>query len=177
MERRAAVKAAEALAAAADALLASLRGEESMGSSVGDPLRGLADDFLAGLAETTRIDAMTSALRVHLAAGYSHAVEGLAPPAASPQEHTAQEMAVVAEVACAMTVREQAAADLLAEARELTKAMPLKLSALEAGSISWQHARIVVDEAGGAGAGGSGGVGGAFSGSGGFESGAGVSGG
>jgi hypothetical protein len=146
MERRAAVKAAEALAAAADALLASLRGEESMGSSVGDPLRGLADNFLDGLAQTGRIDAQVAAVRVHLAAGYVGAVEAMLGPAASPQEHTAQEMAVVAEVACAMTVREQAAADLLAEARELTKALPLTLSALEAGSISWQHARIMVDE-------------------------------
>jgi hypothetical protein len=45
-----------------------------------------------------------------------------------------------------MTVRERAAADLLAEARELTSALPLTMSALEVGSISWQHARIMVDE-------------------------------
>ncbi|MET3719936.1 hypothetical protein [Arthrobacter sp. UYEF21] len=34
----------------------------------------------------------------------------------------------------------------LAEAHELTTALPLTLAALEAGSISWQHARTVVDE-------------------------------
>jgi hypothetical protein len=146
MERRAAVKAAEALAASASALGASLRAEESPGSGTADPLRQSADDFLDGLAQVSRIDAQVAAVRVHLAAGYVGAVEAMLGPAASPQEHTAQEMAVVAEVACAMTVREQAAADLLAEARELTSALPLTLSALEAGSISWQHARIMVDE-------------------------------
>jgi hypothetical protein len=155
MERGTAVEVAEALAASATALAAALRGTDprtvvragpGRGDGDADPLRELADDFLDGLAEISRVDAITSALRVHLVAGYSHAVEGLAPPPASPQEHTAQEMAVIAEVACAMTVREHAAADLLAEARELMSALPLTMSALEAGSISWQHARIMVDE-------------------------------
>jgi len=111
----------------------------------------MADDFLGALAQASRIDAQVAAVRVHLAAGYSHAMEALAPPPASPQEHTAQEMAVVAEVACAMTVREPAAAGLLVEARELMSGLPLTLSALEAGSISWQHARIMVDETSGLG--------------------------
>lgn len=151
MERRAAVEVAEALAASASALVAALRGTGSASAGTGrgdgdaDPLRVLADDFIDGLAETSRIDAITSALRVHLAAGCSHAMEALAPPPASPLEHTAQEMAVIAEVACAMTVGEPAAAGLLVEARELTSGLPLTLSALEAGSISWQHARIIVD--------------------------------
>ncbi|WP_255770435.1 HNH endonuclease signature motif containing protein [Pseudarthrobacter sulfonivorans] len=153
MDRRAAVEAAEALAASATALAAALRGEAPIGSGTGgddrdaDPLRALANDFLDGLAETARIDAQASALRVHLAAGYSRAVEAQAPPPASPQENTAQEMAVIAEVACALTVRESAAAGLLVEARELTTALPLTMAALEAGRVSWQHARIMVDEA------------------------------
>lgn len=50
-----------------------------------------------------------------------------------------------------MTVGEPAAAGLLVEARELTSGLPLTLSALEAGSISWQHARIIVDETSGLG--------------------------
>jgi hypothetical protein len=183
MERGAAVLVAEALAATANALVAALRGTKSAAAEPyaedygADPLQVLADDYLDGLAVTSLIDSQVAAVRVHLAAGYSGALEALAPPAASPQEHTAQEMSLVAEVAGVLTIRESAAAGLLVEARALSTSLPLTLSALEAGSISWQHARIVVDEAGGAGAGGSGGVGGAFSGSGGFESGAGVSGG
>ncbi len=147
------MEAAEALAASATALAAALRGEAPIGFGTGgddrgaDPLRVLANDFLDGLAETARIDAQASALRVHLAAGYSRAVEAQAPPRASPQENTAQEMAVIAEVACALTVRESAAAGLLVEARELTTALPLTMAALEAGTVSWQHAQIMVDEA------------------------------
>ncbi len=55
-------------------------------------------------------------------------------------------MALVAEVACVLTVSERTAAALLAEARALTTALPLTLAALESGAISWAHARIIVDE-------------------------------
>jgi hypothetical protein len=55
-------------------------------------------------------------------------------------------MAVIAEVACALTVSERSAGALLAEAHSLTTVLPLTLSALQAGTISWQHARIMVDE-------------------------------
>ena len=39
----------------------------------------------------------------------------------------------------------------MAEAGELTTVLPLTMSALEAGSISWQHARVMVDETSGLG--------------------------
>jgi hypothetical protein len=162
MERGAAVLVAEALAATANALVAALRGTKSAAAEPyaedygADPLQVLADDYLDGLAVTSLIDSQVAAVRVHLAAGYSGALEALAPPAASPQEHTAQEMALVAEVAGVLTIRESAAAGLLVEARALSTSLPLTLSALEAGSISWQHARIVVDEAGGLGLAGAG---------------------
>jgi hypothetical protein len=87
-----------------------------------------------------------AALKVHAAAVYAASAEALAGPAESPQDHRGQEMAVVAEVACVLTVSERAAGALLAEAHQLTTALPLTLSALQAGTISWQHARIMVDE-------------------------------
>jgi hypothetical protein len=55
-------------------------------------------------------------------------------------------MAVTAEVACVLTVSERSAGALLSEAHTLTTALPLTLSALQTGSISWQHARVMVDE-------------------------------
>jgi hypothetical protein len=64
----------------------------------------------------------------------------------SPQEQTAQEMGIVAEVACALTVSERTAGGLLGEAHRLTTALPLTLAALQAGTLSWQHARIMVDD-------------------------------
>ncbi|MGY2744933.1 hypothetical protein ACVWZ8_002050 [Arthrobacter sp. UYCu723] len=56
---------------------------------------------------------------------------------------------MTAEVACVLTVSERSAAALLAESATLTTGLPLTLSALQAGSISWQHARVMCDETSG----------------------------
>jgi hypothetical protein len=111
-----------------------------------DPLRELADAALDGLAEVARLEARAAALKVTLASQYVQASRALAAPAASPHERAAQAMAVVAEVACVLTVSERAAGALLADSRALTTALPLTLAALEAGTISWAHARILLDE-------------------------------
>ncbi|MBT2531026.1 DUF222 domain-containing protein [Arthrobacter sp. ISL-48] len=111
-----------------------------------DPLRRHVDACLDRLAGIARLEAMTAALKVRTAAEFVEGTQAVASPAASPQEHTAQEMAVVAEVACVLTVSERAAGALLAESQTLTAALPLTLAALQAGSISWQHARFMVDE-------------------------------
>jgi len=114
-----------------------------------DPLRDRADACLDGLAGLARFEAGAAALKVHLTAEYAQAATALAPPAASPQERTAQEMAIVAEVACVLTVSERSAGALLSESRTLTTALPLTLTALQAGTISFQHARILVEETAG----------------------------
>ncbi|MET4096105.1 hypothetical protein ABIB51_003053, partial [Arthrobacter sp. UYCu712] len=94
-----------------------------------DPLRDLADDCLDGLADVARMEARFAALKVRLAAGYVGAARALRPPAASPPEHTAREMALVAEIACVLTVSERASAALLGECQALTTALPLTLNA------------------------------------------------
>jgi Domain of unknown function (DUF222) len=111
-----------------------------------DPLRNLADACLDGLADVARFEARTAALKVRLTAEYVQATRALAPPAASPHERTAREMALVAELACVLTVSERTAGALLSECQALTTALPLTLTALQAGTISWQHARIIVEE-------------------------------
>ncbi|MEJ1192011.1 HNH endonuclease signature motif containing protein [Pseudarthrobacter sp. CCNWLW207] len=117
-----------------------------MGSGGGDPLRGQADACLDGLGGSVRVDAMVAAFRVRLAAGYAGKAAALDGPVRSPGEHTAQEMAVVSEVACALTVTERSASALLAQAHELTTTLPLTLAALQSGDLSWQHAKVMVDE-------------------------------
>lgn len=112
-------------------------------------LRELVDACLEGMAELARLEARSAAVKVRLAAEYVKVSRALVPPAASPQERTAQEMAVVAEVACVLTVSERSAGALLSDAQVLTSALPLTLEALQAGTISWQHARIMVDETAG----------------------------
>ena len=109
-------------------------------------MRQLADDCLDGLTELARLDARSAALKVRLADTYIQATKAMASPAPSPQERSAAEMGLVAELACVLTVSERAAGAFLQETRQLTTALPLTLAALQAGTISWQHARIMVDE-------------------------------
>ncbi|MDQ0076433.1 HNH endonuclease signature motif containing protein [Arthrobacter oryzae] len=147
MESRAVVGALEAVEASVAVLAGGLRGVFDGPVPEGaDPLRDRVDACLDGLAEATRIEAEMAALKVHLTAEYADAATAMAAPAVSPQERTAQEMAITAEVACVLTVSERTANALLSEAHTLTRTLPLTLSALQAGTISWQHARVMVDE-------------------------------
>ncbi|WP_223913944.1 HNH endonuclease signature motif containing protein [Arthrobacter sp. NicSoilC12] len=125
------------------------RGAGNAASTGADPLRDEADACLDGMAEVASMEARLAALKVHFAGGYARVAVAMAGPAVSPQERTAQEMAVTAEVACVLTVSERSAAALLAESATLTTKLPLTLSALQVGSISWQHARVMCDETSG----------------------------
>ena len=140
-------EAVDAVTASVAALAALINAAEERADLPGaDLLRELADACLDGMAEMARLEARSAAVKVRLAAEYAEVSRALAPPVASPQERTAQEMAVVAEVACVLTVSERSAGALLSDAQVLTTALPLTLDALQAGTISWQHARIMVDE-------------------------------
>jgi hypothetical protein len=149
MESSAVVETVEAIDASVAALAVLVRrGTGIVVSAGGDPLQEQADGCLDGLAEVARIEARLAALKVHLAAGYAATAtaKAMAPPPVSRQESTARDMAVTAEVACVLTVSERAAGALLYEASVLTAGLQMTLSALQAGSISWQHARSVADE-------------------------------
>ena len=137
MESRAVEAAVEAfLACAAELADCVRRGVGSPGSGVPgsggpDPLREQADACLDGLGVSARVDAMVAGLRVCLVSGFAEKSEAMAAPAQSPGQHTAQEMGVVSEVACALTVSERSASALLAHSRELTTTLPLTLAAFE----------------------------------------------
>jgi hypothetical protein len=70
----------------------------------------------------------------------------MASPTASAQDRSVEAMAMIAELACVLTVSENAAGALLDQSQALTTALPLTLDALQAGTISWAHARIMIDE-------------------------------
>ncbi|WLQ08633.1 HNH endonuclease signature motif containing protein [Arthrobacter oryzae] len=147
MECMAVAEALEAVEASFAVLAAVVRrGTGAPGAESFDPLHDRADACLDGMAEVARVEAGMAAVKVLLAAGYVETAAALAPPAVSPQEHTVRDMAVRAEVACVLTVSERTAGALLSEAHALTTTLPLTLSALGEGRISWQHARVMVDE-------------------------------
>ncbi|WP_242633317.1 HNH endonuclease signature motif containing protein [Arthrobacter sp. S39] len=131
---------------AALAVLAE-RSERRSGSTGTDPLRDRADACLEGLEETARMEAMLAARKVRFAAGFANATRAMSAPDEQPHQRLAREMGVVAEVACALTVSERSASALLAQSHELTTTLPLTQAALEQGLVSWQHARVMVDEA------------------------------
>ncbi|MEW9872016.1 DUF222 domain-containing protein [Arthrobacter sp. HS15c] len=144
----AAVDSVEAMMAsmAAIAVLAD-RSEGRSGSTSSDPLRDQADACLEGLEKTARMEAMLAARKVRFTAGFANITRAMSPPDEQPHQRLAREMGVVAEVACALTVSERTASALLAQSHELTTTLPLTQATLEQGSMSWQHARVMVDEA------------------------------
>ncbi len=81
-----------------------------------------------------------------MAAAYVRATDALAAPAVALQDAKCQEMAVTAEVACVLTVGAGTAGAFLGDCLALTNRLPLTLKALRAGTISWAHARAMVDE-------------------------------
>jgi hypothetical protein len=146
MKRTTAVEALEVIKASVAALAEMIPGAGFTGPGDQDPLRQQSDGWLDSLAEAARLQAATAALVVHAAAGFADTTRTMASPNAMPQGRIAEEMAVVAEIACVMAVSERTAGALLAEAHELTTTLPLTLAALQDGNISWQHARVMVDE-------------------------------
>ncbi|HSL37401.1 MAG TPA: DUF222 domain-containing protein, partial [Arthrobacter sp.] len=121
-------------------------GPSGAGPMWDDPLRALADDCLEGLADMARAEARFAALKVLVAAAYVRATDALAAPAVALHDARCQEMAVRAEVACVLTVGEGTAGAFLGDCLALTSRLPLTLAALQAGTISWAHARAMVDE-------------------------------
>ena len=143
MASAAAVKAFEDIHAAIAVLAAEVEGAGEGSSPDGDPLRESADDCLDILAGVPGAEARMAALKARAAAKFSQNAEAMASPVASAQ---ALEMSVTAEIACVLTIGSRAAGALLNQSQVLTTMLPLTLAALEAGSISWQHARVMVEE-------------------------------
>jgi hypothetical protein len=142
MGNEAVERAFEAINAAIAVLTAEVNETRRAASAEADPLHSLANDCLDILAGVARSEPRMAALKAQAAAKYAQTTCALAPPDSWPQ---AQEMAAAAEIACVLTIGPRAAGALLSQANELTT-LPLTLSALQAGTISWQHARAMVDE-------------------------------
>ncbi|MEO8283114.1 MAG: DUF222 domain-containing protein [Pseudarthrobacter sp.] len=144
MGKAAVAKAFADINAALAVLNAEVDGSGSEASSEADPVRGAGDRCLDILAGVRGAEGGFAGLKARAAAKYARSVQAVAAPDAPVQ---AQEMAVTAEVACALTIGDRAAGALLNQSNMLTTVLPLTMAALQAGTISWQHARVMVDEA------------------------------
>ncbi|MFJ6282415.1 DUF222 domain-containing protein [Pseudarthrobacter oxydans] len=112
--------------------------------SAADPLAGLAEGSLDILAGAREAEAGLAGLKARAAMKYADTAHALAPPGMPVQ---AQEMAVAAEIGCVLALGPRAASTFLSVSHALTTTLPLTLAALQAGTISWQHARGMADEA------------------------------
>jgi hypothetical protein len=133
------------ITAAVAVLTGVARGSGPGGLSVaGDPVRDLSEDCLDILAGGVRAEAQMACLKALTAVTYADTAQAVAGPETSGQ---ALEMAVTAEVGCVLTIGDRAAGSFLAISHALATTLPLTLTALQAGTISWQHARVMADEA------------------------------
>jgi hypothetical protein len=137
-------KAYEDIIAAVSVLDSELCGSGSAASSEADPLRALGDTCLDILSGAAGVEARLAGLKARAAVKYADTAQAVASPGTSAQ---AQEMAVTSELACVLTIGDRAAGALLNQSHTLTTSLPLTLSALQSGVLSWQHARVMVDEA------------------------------
>ncbi|UKA73812.1 HNH endonuclease signature motif containing protein [Arthrobacter sp. FW306-07-I] len=108
-----------------------------------DPLASVADGCLDILALSARVEARIAALKAEATATYAESARSAAPLDVPVQ---AQEMAIAAEVGCVLAIGDRAAATLLEQSHALTTFLPLTLAALQEGTVSWQHAKVIVDE-------------------------------
>ncbi|WP_079598325.1 HNH endonuclease signature motif containing protein [Arthrobacter sp. P2b] len=143
MGSAAVVRAFADIDAALAVLAAEVAGAGLEPFSVADPLRGLADGCLDILAGVAGCEARLAGLKVQAVAAYAESDRAVTPAAVSAQ---AQEMAVVAEVAGVLTIGARAAGVLLNESQVLANVLPLTLAGLQDGSLSWAHAKVVVEE-------------------------------
>ncbi|WP_461189624.1 HNH endonuclease signature motif containing protein [Arthrobacter sp. Z4-13] len=111
-----------------------------------DPLQRVADAALDVLAGVARSEAKLAAVKAQAVAVLAESMKALNPPPGSPQEAAAQDRSLVAEVGCALAIGDRAAGTLLAEAHALTSSLPRTLAALQSGTISWAHARTMIEQ-------------------------------
>ncbi|WP_406634118.1 DUF222 domain-containing protein [Pseudarthrobacter quantipunctorum] len=117
------------------------------GGADDDPLQRVADGALDVLAGVARSEAKLAALKAQAVQVLAAATSLLNGPPSSPHEATAQERSLVAEVGCALVIGDRAAGALLAESHALTTSLPRTHAALGSGTISWAHAREMVNQA------------------------------
>ena len=146
MGTAAVAKAFEDIKAALAVLNAEAEGCGSEPFSDADPLAGLGDGCLDILAGARVAEAGFAALKARAAVTYSDTAQLIAGPEAPVQ---ALEMAVAAEIGALLALGPRAAGAFLAASHTVVKELPLAFSALQAGTITWPHALVVVEETAG----------------------------
>ncbi|MBX7444176.1 HNH endonuclease [Arthrobacter sp. MAHUQ-56] len=129
-----------------EAALASA-GADGRGAAVADVdvlqrQYGIRLDRLAGYS---KLEAMIAAAKAQDAAESIRIQQAMTPPDASVPERTYAEMSAVEEIAGVLTISSAAAGAFVHQAQQVCSLPPV-MEALSSGAVSWQHAKVVVDE-------------------------------
>ncbi|MDQ0925319.1 hypothetical protein QF038_003827 [Pseudarthrobacter sp. W1I19] len=100
---------------------------------------------LERLAVTKQLEAQIAAVKARDASEAIEIQHAMIPPEARVHERTYAEMSAVEEIAGVLTISSPAAGALVTQSRQLAS-LPPAMDALSAGTISWQHAKIIADE-------------------------------
>ena len=144
MGKAAVTRAYADIRAALAVLNAEVDGCGSEPFSVADPLAGSADGCLDVLAGAREVEAGFAGLKAKAAVKYAECASVVAGPDVPVQ---AQEMAVAAEIGCVLALGPRAASSFLATSHAVVSSLPRTLAGLQAGTLSWQHAVVMADEA------------------------------
>ncbi|WP_455833866.1 DUF222 domain-containing protein [Pseudarthrobacter siccitolerans] len=146
MGKAAVVKAFEDINAALAVLNAEAEGCGAEPFSDADPMAGLGDGCLDILAGARTAEAGFAAVKARAAVTYADTAHAIAGP---DMPVHALEMAVAAEVGALLALGPRAAGAFLATSHAVAKELPLTFSALQAGTITWPHALVMVEETAG----------------------------
>jgi len=122
------------------------RGVSIVNMSEVDVLQRRYELCLERLEVVARLEAQLAAVKARDVAECMGLQRSMLPPDGPVQERTFAEMSAVEEIAGVLTIS-SAAAGALVEVSRRVCSLPLVFGALSAGDMSWQHARIVADEA------------------------------
>ncbi|MDQ0145420.1 HNH endonuclease signature motif containing protein [Pseudarthrobacter niigatensis] len=145
---RASVAALDALEREDASLAAGLDVGFGVGTGVGagvDVLQRRYEIRLERLEVASRLEAQLAGVKARDVADAVGFQKAMTPPDASVQDRTYGQMSVVEEIAGVLTISSAAAGALVEQSRRICS-LPLVFQALSAGTMSWQHARVVADE-------------------------------
>ncbi|MGN6440291.1 MAG: DUF222 domain-containing protein, partial [Arthrobacter sp.] len=130
-----------------DAFLASgtAVGSGAAGGSGVDVLQRRYEIRLERLELRSRLVAQLAAGQARDSADAMGFQQAMTPPDASLHDITYTEMSVVEEIAGVLTISSAAAGALVDQSRKVCSLPPV-FKALAAGDMSWQHAKVIVDE-------------------------------
>ncbi|MHC6594895.1 HNH endonuclease signature motif containing protein [Arthrobacter sp. C152] len=100
---------------------------------------------LERLAGYSKLEAMIAAAKAQDAAESIRIQQAMTPPDASVPERTYAGMSAVEEIAGVLTITSAAAGAFVHQAQQVCSLPPV-MDALAAGAVSWQHAKVIVDE-------------------------------